>query len=116
MSVSFILKKECFDKTEDRGGLWETEGGAVMFNKVKIGRYSSVRRTSCGTAPLNSAMLWMTLFIQEPKRKTWGNITLHGAHGLKTGGERGSVSAATTEYVAHMGKQFKRVANTLTIE
>jgi hypothetical protein len=58
-------------------------------------------------------MLWMTLFFlgQQPPQ----NMTLHGAHDFNSGGEIGSVSAASTAFAAHIGKQFKRVVNTLTI-
>ena len=43
------------------------------------------------------------------------NITLHGAHDFHSGGEIGSVSAASSAFSAQIGKQFKRVADTLTI-
>ena len=43
------------------------------------------------------------------------NMTLHGAHDFHSGGEIGSVSAASSAFSAQIGKQFKRVANTLTI-
>jgi hypothetical protein len=43
------------------------------------------------------------------------NITLHGAHDFNSGGEIGSVSAASSAFSSHIGKQFKRVVNTLTI-
>ena len=43
------------------------------------------------------------------------NITLHGAHDFKSGGEIGSVSAASPAFSAQIGKQFKRVANILSI-
>jgi hypothetical protein len=58
-------------------------------------------------------MLWITLFFlgkQPPE-----NITLHGSHDFNSGGEIGSVSAASTTYAPQIGKQFKRVVNTLTI-
>jgi hypothetical protein len=41
------------------------------------------------------------------------NITLHGARDFMSGGEIGSVSAASSAFSAQIGKQFKRVANTL---
>jgi hypothetical protein len=43
------------------------------------------------------------------------NITLHGAHDFKGGGEIGSVSAASPAFSAQTGKQFKRVAGTATV-
>jgi hypothetical protein len=42
-------------------------------------------------------------------------MTLHGAHDFNSGGEIGSVSAASNAFKTHIGKQFKRVVNTLTV-
>ena len=36
-------------------------------------------------------------------------------HDFNSGSEIGSVSAASSAFSAHIGKQFKRVVNTLTI-
>jgi len=58
-------------------------------------------------------MLWVTLFFEGEKPPE--NITLHGAHDFNSGNEIGSVSAASTTFASHIGKQFKRVVNTLTI-
>ena len=58
-------------------------------------------------------MLWTTLFFLNSKPPE--NITLHGAHNLASNAETGSVSAASPAYAAHIGKQFTRVVNTLTI-
>jgi hypothetical protein len=40
---------------------------------------------------------------------------MHGAHDFNSGNEIGSVSAASSAYSAELGKQFKRVGDTLTI-
>ena len=84
-----------------------------MQKDKHVANYSSVKRVSCGTVEQNTAMLWMTLFFlgQKPPQ----NMTLHGAHDFNSGGEIGSVSAASSTFSAHIGKQFKRVVNTLTI-
>lgn len=58
-------------------------------------------------------MLWLTLFFLKGKPPE--NMTLHGAHDFNTGGEIGSVSAASSAYAARIGKRFTRVVNTLTI-
>jgi hypothetical protein len=42
-------------------------------------------------------------------------MTLLGAHDFNSGGEIGSVGAASSVFSAHIGKQFQRVANTPTI-
>jgi hypothetical protein len=84
-----------------------------MEREKHVGNYSSVKRVSCGTKEQNTAQLWMTIFFlrkQPPE-----NITLHGAHDFNSGDEIGSVSAASTAQAAHIGKQFKRSGNTLTI-
>ena len=41
--------------------------------------------------------------------------TLHGAHDFNSGGEIGSVSAASPAFAAHIGKKFTRVVDTLTV-
>jgi hypothetical protein len=42
-------------------------------------------------------------------------MTLHGSHDFNSGGEIGSVCAASSAFSAQIGRQFKRVVNTLTI-
>ena len=84
-----------------------------MQKEKHVGNYSSVKRVSCGTHEQNTAMLWMTLFFLGKKPPQ--NMTLHGAHDFNSGGEIGSVSAASSAFASHIGKQFNRVVNTLTI-
>jgi hypothetical protein len=97
----------------DVAGLWQVEGGRVLEHQKQVANYSSVKRVSCGTEAQNTAMLWVTLFFEGEKPPE--NITLHGAHDFNSGGEIGSVSAASTAFAPFIGKQFKRVVNTLTI-
>ncbi|HEY6215887.1 MAG TPA: hypothetical protein VIW74_04450 [Pyrinomonadaceae bacterium] len=113
MSLTYVLVRECLNNVEDVAERWQIEGGKVMQKEKHVANYSSVKRVSCGTHEQNTAMLWMTLFFlgQQPPQ----NMTLHGAHDFNSGGEIGSVSAASTAFAAHIGKQFKRVVNTLTI-
>src|SRR5215469_268464 len=113
MSLTYTLVRQCLNNVTDIAGLWQVEGGRVLENQKQVGNYSSVKRVSCGTEQQNTAMLWVTLFFLEEKPPQ--NITLHGAHDFNSGGEIGSVSSASTTFAAHIGKQFKRVANTLTI-
>lgn len=115
MPLVFTLVPGCNNNINDAAGLWEIEGGQVLQNQVHVADYSAVKRTSCGTKPQNTSMLWMTLFFHEASTVGPQNITLHGAHQLAGGQEAGSVSAATIAFSAHIGKQFSRVANTLTI-
>src|ERR1051325_2792301 len=113
MSLTYTLVRECLNNVEDPAERWQIEAGKVMQKEKHVANYSSVKRVSCGTREQNTAMLWITLFFlgQKPPQ----NMTLHGAHDFNSGGEIGSVSAASTAFAAHIGKQFKRVVNTLTI-
>jgi hypothetical protein len=113
MSLVFTLNRQCLNNVSDVAGLWQIEGGAVLDKDRHVGEYSSVKRVSCGTTEQNTAQLWMTLFFLGKKPPE--NITLHGAHDFNSGGEIGSVSAASSTFAAHIGKQFHRVVNTLTI-
>ena len=113
MSKTFTLVRECLNNVTDVGGLWQVEGGKVLEDQRQVANYSSVKRVSCGTEPQNTAMLWVTLFFEGEKPPE--NITLHGAHDFNSGGEIGSVSAASAAFASFIGKQFKRVVNTLTI-
>lgn len=114
MSLVLTLVRECLNNAEDAGGLWQIEGGKVLdAHQKQVANYSSVKRVSCGTHEQNTAQLWMTLFFLGAKPPE--NITLHGAHDFNSGGEIGSVSAASASQASHIGKQFKRVVNTLTI-
>ncbi|MDE2060011.1 MAG: hypothetical protein KGL31_06520 [candidate division NC10 bacterium] len=92
---------------------WQIEGGKVMEDGKHVANYSSVKRVSCGTTAQNTAQLWVTLFFLGGKPPE--NITLLGAHDFNSGGEIGSVGAASSAFSAYIGKQFQRVANTLTI-
>jgi hypothetical protein len=107
------LQRDCLTNVNDPGMSWQIEGGKVLQNGKHVANYSSVKRTSCGTTEQNTAQLWVTLFFLGGNPPE--NITLHGAHDFKSGGEIGSVSAASSAFSAQIGKQFKRVANTLTI-
>jgi ABC-type sulfate transport system permease subunit len=111
--LTYTLNRQCLNNVEDPGIRWQIEGGTVLEKDKQVGNYSSVKRVSCGTAEQNTAQLWVTLFFLGEKPPQ--NITLHGAHDFDSGNEIGSVSAASLAFAAHIGKQFKRVVNTLTI-
>ena len=112
-TLTYILRRECLNNAEDPGGRWQIEGGVVLEHDKHVANYSSVKRVSCGTAEQNTAQLWMTLFYIGAKPPQ--NVTLHGAHDFNGGDEIGSVSAASSVFAAHIGKQFHRSGNTLTI-
>lgn len=113
MSLTYTLNRQCLNNVEDAAGRWQVEGGTVLLKGRHVANYSSVKRVSCGTQEQNTAMLWITLFFIGKKPPE--NMTLHGAHDFDSGGEIGSVSAASSGFAGHIGKQFKRVVNTLTI-
>ena len=115
MGLIFKLVPKCQNEVKDAGGYWLIEGGVVTQGRIpkKVADYSSVKRISCGTRPQKTAMLWITLFF--PKGKTPQNITLHGSYYFSMKAGFGSVSAASSAFATHIGKQFKLIVNTLTI-
>jgi streptogramin lyase len=113
-TLTYTLQRDCLNNVDDPGMRWQIEGGKVLENDKHVANYSSVKRVSCGTTEQNTAQLWVTLFFLGGNPPE--NITLLGAHDFNSGGEIGSVSAASSAFSGHIGKQFKRVANTLTIE
>jgi hypothetical protein len=113
MVLTYTLVRQCLNNVDDVAGRWQVEGGKVLQRQKHVANYSSVKRVSCGTQEQNTAMVWITLFFLGAKPPQ--NITLHGAHDFNSGGQIGSVSAASTTFAPHIGKQFKRVVNTLTI-
>jgi hypothetical protein len=113
-ALKLELVRECLNNVDDVAGRWQIEGGRVLDARRRhVANYSSVKRVSCGTHEQNTAMLWITLFFI--KEKPPQNITLHGSHDFNSGGEIGSVSAASQQFSSRIGHQFKRVVNTLTI-
>lgn len=115
-AVTYELVRECLNNVDDVAGRWQIEGGKVFQRRRHVANYSSVKRVSCGTEQQNTAMLWVTLFFLKGERGTAPeNITLHGAHDFNSGGQIGSVSAASNAFKARIGNQFKRVGDKLTI-
>jgi hypothetical protein len=114
MVLTYTLVRQCLNNVDDDAGRWQVEGGTVLEYNNHVANYSSVKRVSCGTNEQNTAMVWMTLFFIGIKPPD--NITLHGAHDFNSGGQIGSVSAASTPFALRIGRQFKRIADTLTID
>jgi len=112
-TLTYTLHRDCLNNVDDAGMRWQIEGGKVLENGAHVANYSSVKRVSCGTTERNTAQLWVTLFFLGANPPE--NMTLHGAHDFGSGGEIGSVSAASSAFAANIGKQFNRVGNTLTI-
>lgn len=112
-ALNYTLVRDCLNNVEDVAGRWQIEGGKAFQGRQHVANYSSVKRVSCGTHEQNTAMLWLTLFFLKGKPPE--NMTLHGAHDFNTGNETGSVSAASSAFAPRIGRQFKRVVNSLTI-
>jgi WD40 repeat protein len=112
-TLTYTLLRDCLNNVDDPGMRWQIEGGKVLVNGTHVANYSSVKRVSCGTTEQNTAQLWVTMFFLGAKPPE--NMTLHGAHDFDSGNEIGSVSAASSAYSANIGKQFKRVGDTLTV-
>jgi DNA-binding beta-propeller fold protein YncE len=110
---TYTLRRDCLNNVEDPGMRWQIEGGKVLENGKHVANYSSVKRVSCGTTEQNTGQLWITIFFLGGKPPE--NVTLLGAHDFNSGDQIGSVSAASSAFSALIGKQFTRVANTLTI-
>ena len=90
---------------DDKAGRWQFEGGQVFQNGKRVGNYATVRRVVYkGTEEQNTAMLTTTIFFQGKKPPE--NMTLQGAHDFDSGGETGSVSAASVQYAAYVGRTF----------
>jgi hypothetical protein len=111
--LTYTLHRDCLHNVDDPGMRWQIEGGKVLENGTHVANYSSVKRVSCGTTEQNTAQLWVTLFFLGAHPPE--NITLHGAHDFHTGGEIGSVSAASSAFSTRIGKPFRRIGNALTI-
>lgn len=112
-ALTYTLVRGCLNNVDDAGGRFQIEGGKVLEKRKHVANYSSVKRISCGTEQQNTAQLWLTLFYLGDKPPE--NITMHGSHDFSSGGQIGSVSAASSAFAARIGKQFKRVVDTLTI-
>lgn len=95
-----LSRSSALTNVNDAAGTWQHEGGNVLKSGVKIGQYALHRRVTTGgtTAPLNTAMTTLTLFIASASGSAPQNITLQGAHDFTAGNFRGSVSAASNRY------------------
>jgi hypothetical protein len=115
MALVLKLKRNVLQNVDDVAGRWQYEGGQVYNQKeVQVAWYASTKRVIFGsTDAQNTAMLTTTLFFLPKKPPE--NITLQGAHDFNSGNEIGSVSAASTAYTVHIGKQFTRIGDVITI-
>ena len=114
MALSLMLERTTLNNVDDIAGRWQYEGGTVFEDKRQVGYYASTKRVIFGaTDAQNTAMLSLEVFAtpQMPPQ----NLVVQGSHDFSSGGEIGSVSAASGQYAALIGKGFHRVGNVLTI-
>jgi hypothetical protein len=114
-ALELKLERHSLENVADKAGLWQYEGGRVMQKRQHVANYASVKRVvKNGTDEQNTAMLTVTIFFLGKRPPE--NITLQGAHDFSSGGQAGSVSAASAQYSAYIGKSFARDGDTLTIK
>ncbi len=115
MALTLTLERTVLKNVDDLAGRWQYEGGKVFEDRRDVGFYASTKRVVFGaTDAQNTAMLTLEVFFlpQKPPQ----NLVLQGAHDFNSGEEIGSVSAASANLAGHIGKQFKRVGNVLTVD
>ena len=114
MALHLTLHRDALSNDDDAAGRWQYEGGKVTENEKQVGFYAVTRRvTFHATDAQNTAQLTMTIFFLPNKPPE--NITMQGSHDFNSGKEVGSVSAASHTQAAHIGKQFTRVGDVVTI-
>jgi hypothetical protein len=104
-ALDLELKHLTLENVDDKAGRWQFEGGQVFQKGKHVANYATVRRVvNKGTEEQNTAMLTTTIFFlgkQPPE-----NMTLQGAHDYNSRDQTGSVSAASGQYAAYIGKAF----------
>ena len=113
--LTYELRRECLNNVEDVAGRWQIEGGTVFQRNRHCRELLEREASQLWDAPAEHRDALADAVLPENAENAPENITLHGAHDFNSGGEIGSVSAASSTFAAHIGKQFKRVVNTLTI-
>jgi hypothetical protein len=114
MALTLTLERTVLNNVSDAAGLWQYEGGRVFDEKNDAGWYASTKRVVTGaTDAQNTAMLTLEVFFTPDKPPQ--NMVMQGSHDFNSGDDIGSVSAASGTFAVHIGKQFKRVGNALTI-
>ena len=112
--MNLKLERDALDNDDDVSGRWQYEGGKVFEDGRQVGYYASTKRVEFkATDAENTAMLTMTLFFLPSKPPE--NITVQGSHDFNSGGQVGSVSAASTSFASHIGKKYTRTGDIVTI-
>jgi hypothetical protein len=114
-ALELELRGASLETVDDKAGRWQFVGGKVMQNGQHVANYASVKRVvKGGTDDQNTAMLTTTIFFLGSKPPE--NLTLQGAHDFNSGEQIGSVSAASAQYSAYVGKPFSSKRNKLVIK
>jgi len=114
MALTLTLERSVLNNVDDADGRWQYEGGRVFEEMRDVGWYAGTKRVIFGaTDAENAAALMLEVFFQPTRRPQ--NLVLQGAHDFGSGDEIGSVSAASSTLAGHIGRQFRRVGNVVTI-
>ena len=111
-----MLERTTLNNVDDAaGGWWQYEGGTVFEEKRQVG-YSAADNQAGdfrgdGRPKHRDADARSVLHPQMPPQ----NIVVQGTHDFNSGGEIGSVSAASTAFATYLGKEFHRTGSVLTI-
>ena len=103
--VTLTLVRLSLTNVTDAEGLFQFDGGDVRLGATLVGHYARVKRVSTvGTGPQNTAAVTITIFLlgADPPE----NLTLQGSHSFNTGGQIGSVSAASSVAAGVIGRGF----------
>jgi hypothetical protein len=104
-----VFDPENPSESQNPPGAWQHEGGKVLCSDgTQIANYIAYRRmTFSGTGPQNTAAVTLTIFFigGTPPQ----NITLQGSHDFNSGGQTGSVSAASKGFEKLRSKAFSMV-------
>jgi hypothetical protein len=104
-TLQLELERQSLENVDDKAGRWQFLGGRVTENAKHVADYAAVARVvKQGTEAQNTAAVTTTIFFMGEKPPQ--NITLQGAHDFHSGGQVGSVSAASGKYAAYVGKPF----------
>jgi hypothetical protein len=115
MTLTLNLHRDTLTNVDDPAGRWQYEGGTALENSKQVAHYASTKRVVFhATDAQNTAMLTVEIFFDGNNPPE--SMTLQGAHDFNSGGETGSVSAASSAFAPHIGKAFKRVGDVLTIQ
>lgn len=105
-TLTLQTRRNTLNNVNDVAGLWQHEGGEILYQGNRIGHYATTRRvTNGGTTQQNTAMLTMTIFLYGSGAPPI-NLTLQGAHDFTSGRYIGSVSAASSSLTPLNGATF----------